>query len=142
MGNACASDNTSPDTVKIEYFSGVHGRPEPLRVLLHHANVPYVDSSVSLTGWMVRKGTGRTGEMGQLPIISYQGKEMQQATAVLRAIGVERGYYNPRDWRQAQRIDWILDTQNELLTKNAELVLNFNSTATNNQLWQELLQNK
>ena len=65
---------------------------------------------------MMRKGTGNTGEMGQLPFIHYQGRSMQQFNAVLRAIGIEKGYYNPRDWRQAIKIDWIVDTWADLLT--------------------------
>ena len=72
MGNACAGETVSPDTISIEYFAG-HGRPEPLRVMLHHSGTQWHEKNVSLAGWMMRKGTGNTGEMGQLPVIHYKG---------------------------------------------------------------------
>ena len=81
-----------------------------------------------MAGWMVRKGSGNTGEFGQLPIVSYQGRDMQQFGAVLRSVGVEKGYYNPRDFRESMRIDWILDTWADLLIANAGIV--FQMTAS------------
>ena len=128
MGNACAGETVSPDMVSIEYFEG-HGRVEPLKALLHHSGTQFHFSPVGLAGWMYRKGTGNTGEMGQLPIVRYQGKAMQQFNAILRAVGVEKGYYNPRDWREAGKIDWVIDTWGELLGVNAGIFLSFNTAA-------------
>ena len=89
MGQACASGETvPPETVKIEYFNKIHGRAEPLRVLLHHAGVQYVDAGIRIPTWVYRKSMGNTGEMGQLPIVSYQGVEMQQMGAILRSFGI------------------------------------------------------
>lgn len=77
MGQACANaDTVPPEVVKIEYFK-VHGRAEPLRVLLHHAGVQYAEPGISIPTWVYRKSMGQTGEMGALPIVSYQGVEMQ-----------------------------------------------------------------
>ena len=132
MGGACGGETVSPDVFKIQYFKDVHGRAEPLRVLLHYSGTPFVESGVSMAGWMVRKGSGSTGEFGQLPIISYQGRDMQQFNAVLRSVGVEKGYYNPRDFRESMRIDWIIDTWAELLGDNAKIVFQMASRATLN----------
>ena len=76
MGNACAGEVVGPETVKLEYFKG-HGRAEPIRAMLNHANVHYVEAPVGIPTWMMRKGTGNTGEFGALPIVHYQGKQMQ-----------------------------------------------------------------
>ena len=133
MGNCSSGENVGPETVKIEYFRGSLGRAEPIRVMLHHANVDFVEDPVSFPGWGMRKVTGNTGEFGALPIVSYQGQSMQQTGAILRALGIERGYYNPRDWRQAGQIDWIVDTWGELLTANANIVLSLKSVTTKNQ---------
>ena len=42
MGNGCGAEEVGPDTIKLEYFKA-HGRAEPIRAMLHHANVHYVD---------------------------------------------------------------------------------------------------
>ena len=73
MGNACVGEIVGPETVKLEYFKNAHGRAEPIRAMLNHANVVYVDAPVSFPAWMIRKGTGNTGEFGAMPIVYYQG---------------------------------------------------------------------
>lgn len=88
MGNACASDSADPDVVQISYFKAGHGRAEPIRALLHHANVQWTEAPIGLPTWLVRKSTGNTGEFGALPIVSYKGMQMQQTGAILRALGV------------------------------------------------------
>ena len=128
MGNACEGEPISPDMMNIEYF-GMHGRAEPLKALLHHSGTPFHFSAVSIPGWLSRKVTGNTGEMGALPIVHYQGKSMQQFNAILRATGMKYGYYDPRDWRQAGRIDWVVDTWAGLLEVNANILLSFNTAA-------------
>ena len=141
MGNACAGETVGPETVKLEYFKG-HGRAEPIRAMLNHANVHYVEAPVGIPTWMMRKGTGNTGEFGALPIVHYQGKQMQQTGAILRALGVQHGYYNPRDYQAAGRIDWIVDTWGELLTANANIVLSMAGTTKRNEQFQELVTTK
>ena len=83
MGNCSSGENVGPETVKIEYFRGSLGRAEPIRVMLHHANVDFVEDPVSFPGWGMRKVTGNTGEFGALPIVSYQGQSMQQTITAL-----------------------------------------------------------
>ena len=61
---------------------------------------------------------------------------------MLRAVGIERGYYNPRDWRQSIKVDQILDNWAELLGENAKIVFSFDSKAQAAQKWQECVQNK
>ena len=73
MGNTCRMEVNDPETVHLEYFSA-HGRAEPLRLLLNYCGVGIVESTVSMPGWVMRKATGNTGEMGVLPIVHYKGK--------------------------------------------------------------------
>ena len=40
---------------------------------------------------------------------------MTQAMSILRAFGIEYGYYNPKDWQEAAKIDWILHTWNDCI---------------------------
>ena len=87
----------------------------------------------------MRKGTGNTGEFGAMPIVYYQGKVMQQTGAILRSLGVQHGYYNPRDYQLAGKIDWIVDTWGELLTANANIVLSMAGTAKKNEQFTELV---
>ena len=67
---------------------------------------------------------------------------MQQTGAILRALGVQHGYCNPRDYQLAGKIDWIVDTWGELLTANANIVLSMASTAKKNEQFTELVQTK
>ena len=117
MGNTCGSEVTrEPDTICIEYFN-VHGRGDPIKALLHHNGTAFVEENVSIPNYLMRKARGsKAGEFGSaLPVVHYQGKSMQQVGAVMRALAIERGYYNPRDWRQAMKIDWVIDTWGEML---------------------------
>ena len=137
MGNGCSADPTDPSHIKIEYFGGGHGRPEPLRVMLHHAGIPFSNDDVSMTGWVWRKTINNTGEMGGLPIVHYQGKQMQQAMAVLRALGTEKGYYDPADWKKCAKIDWVCETWNDLLTGAGKILFQFQGPAAAQAEWEE-----
>jgi len=79
MGNACGSEALhTPEKVGIEYFSDLHGRPEPLRAMLFHAGSEWTTDNVNFVSWKTyRIPFRKTGEMGQLPIIHYKGKQMQ-----------------------------------------------------------------
>ena len=67
---------------------------------------------------------------------------MQQTGAILRALGVQHGYYNPRDYQAAGKIDWIVDTWGELLTANANIVLSMAGKTKRNEQFQELVTTK
>ncbi len=142
MGQACGSEEYQSEKICIEYFTDIHGRAEPLRCLLSHAQIEWEEKGVNMAGWVWRKTTKNTGEMGQLPIIHYQGKDMQQFGAVLRAIGVEKGYYNASDWRQAAKIDWIIDTWGELIGATANIGFSMASAASKQEKYAELCEQK
>ncbi len=68
-------EGPSGSKIKLEYFGGAYGRPDPIVQLLEHKGVPYERIDLSMAQWGVRKGLGKTGEMGQLPIVHRSGKE-------------------------------------------------------------------
>lgn len=61
--------------------------------------------------------------MGGLPIVHRGGQSQQQTSAVLRSLGVQYGYYDPKDWKNAGIIDMIVETQADLYTACATVVL-------------------
>lgn len=114
-----ARPGKNDEKITITYFEGGHGRPDPIQQLLEHKGVPYERRNISQEAWGEKKARGDTGEMGQLPVVVTKGREMQQTVATLRALGVEYGYYNPRDWKAAMAIDMISETENEMFSKFA-----------------------
>ena len=116
MGCGSSTDVVLPEGIQIQYFKA-HGRPEPLRAMLYHAGKTWTEMPVSIPTWIGKKISKKpNNEFGLfLPIFYWNGKKMTQTTAVLRAIGIEYGYYNPNDWQEAAKIDWILHTWNDCL---------------------------
>ena len=53
----------------------------------------------------------------------YKGVQRQQLGAILRMIGIENGYYDPSNWQQAMRIDWVVDTWGDVVTKVGAIFL-------------------
>ena len=41
----------------------------------------------------------------------------------MRAIGIEKGYYDPSNWKQAAKIDWIVETWGSLISAQAGIAL-------------------
>ena len=62
----------------------------------------------------MKRGEG-AGELNSLPLVTYWDREMQETTAVLRALGADVGLYDPRDWKKAAKIDMILATYTECM---------------------------
>ena len=102
---------------KVEYFGMCYGRADPIRFLLHHAKVDYEYVGYEQAQWGQIKGTPAAGEFGGLPKVTYQGKEYGQSLATLRMLGAKLGYYDPKDWKKAAKIDQILDAWVDMLEK-------------------------
>ena len=50
-----------------------------------------------------------------MPQVQYKGVQMQQTLAILRMIGVEHGFYDPKDWQAAGKIDMVCESFNNIL---------------------------
>ena len=103
--------------IKVEYFGFAHNRVDPIRFLLHHAKVDYEYVGYEQAQWGAIKGTPAAGEFGGLPKVTYAGKEYGQSMATLRMLGAKLGYYDPKDWKMAAKIDQILDAWVDMLEK-------------------------
>ena len=96
--------------LRLLYFEGGYARADPIRFLLYHADIDFVDQSISTEAWASRKKTENlAGEFGDLPILTSKGKQMGQAMAILRSLGIKHGYYFPTDWKSAYYSDVIVD---------------------------------
>ena len=115
--------NSIGKKVKVEYFEGFFGRPAPIVFLLEHKGAAYEYATVSQEAWPARKASGGAGEFGGLPIVTRGGQEQQQTNAVLRSLGIQHGYYNPKDWKNAGIIDMIVDTQAEFFNKASGIIV-------------------
>lgn len=98
-----------PGKIKIEYFDAVYARSDPLRFLLHHAEVEYEFVGHSFEKWGTIKAAGLQGEFGGLPRLTIDGAEFGQSMAQLRAMGSKYGYYDPTDWKTAYLCDVVID---------------------------------
>lgn len=142
MGCGSSTAALPSDQIGVEYFK-VHSRAEPLRAMLNHKGCEYTEQPVSLPGWMNKKISGKdNNEFGLfLPVVSFKGKRIGQFNATLRAIGIEHGYYDPSDWKQAIKIDWIVDTWAGCLNKSAPILLpSTKGKDTKDKMWDEVLE--
>ena len=119
MGGCMSADQGSKkEKIKIEYFGMGYARADPIRFLLHHANVDYEYVGYDFETWGKMKAEGKGGEFGGLPRATVNGKEMGQSMAILRSLGQKYGYYNASDWKSSYFADVILDSWVDLLDKS------------------------
>ena len=91
--------------LKLHYFP-LYGRGEPIRMLLDHAGVKFEENKISFADWPALKASGKF-EFGQLPCLEWKdGTQMTQTYAILRALGIEYGYY---PWGDFEKM-WICDS--------------------------------
>ena len=100
-----------------------YGRADPIRFLLHHANVDFEYVGYDFAKWGELKGSGKGGEFNGLPRVTIDGKEYGQSLAILRMLGAKHGYYTPSDWQCAARVDLFLDAWVDMLDKSTGLAL-------------------
>lgn len=93
-------------SIKIHYF-GMHGRAEPIRMLLSHAKVEYEDLRFSFEEFGKAKAEGKY-EFGQVPAVEVDGVMYVQSQAILRSLGQKYGYYS-EDPITMYKIDSAID---------------------------------
>lgn len=96
---------------KLHYFPG-YGRAEAIRMLLKHKGIEYEEQNYTFADLPELKGSGKL-EFGQLPMVEYDGKSYTQSQAILRALGIQHGYY-PADAYEAYLVDSLLDSINDI----------------------------
>ncbi|CDW72912.1 glutathione s-transferase [Stylonychia lemnae] len=93
--------------MKLHYFN-FYGRAESVRMLLHHAKVPFTECPITYQDWPKIKSSGLC-EFEQIPVLETDGKRLTQNKAILRYLGVQHGY-TPKDPYQAYLCDSMLDS--------------------------------
>ena len=88
----------------------MHGRAEPLKLMLSHSKVEFEELLVSAEDWNARKASG---QVGGLPIVYYKGEELQQTKAIMRSFGIRLGFYDPADEASAYLNDFWFEVWEE-----------------------------
>ncbi len=97
---------------KLIYFD-VYAKAEHIRVLLTHAKVAFEDVRLTGPDFGARKAAGEF-PAGQLPVwVADDGKIYNQSNAILRALGVEHGYYG-KTFEERWSSDMVIDTFEDL----------------------------
>ena len=105
--------------MKLTYF-GIYGRAEPIRILFDHANVKFEDNRIGFPDMAELKKSGYL-EFGQVPALEWKdGTVMTQSVSILRALGMEYGYY-PTDPLQMWLCDSTLDALYDVAPKAAQI---------------------
>ena len=107
--------------MKLTYF-GAYGRAEPIRMLFDHAGVKYENNMIGFPELASLKETGYL-EFGQVPILEWKdGTVMSQSNAILRACGIEFGYYPLGDMEKMWICDSTLDALYDVFGPCAQTV--------------------
>ena len=99
-------------SIKLTYF-GLYGRVEFSRMLLAHAKVSFEDERLDGATFGARKAAGDFPN-GQLPVLTHNGKTLNESVAILRYLGKHFGYY-PADAYEAWYADSLVDFSNDYL---------------------------
>merc|ERR1712060_592180 len=103
---------------KLVYLE-LHGKAEPIRMLLSHAGVPFEDKRLSLTDRTDLNRMKQSGELpgGQVPVwIDEKGRTLNQTNALLIMLGKKYGYYGKDIWAGYED-DWALDNFGDIWSR-------------------------
>lgn len=101
---------------KVIYF-GLYARAEAIRMCLAHSKANWENEITTGEDWQKRKASGEFPN-GQIPVLVYKGKYMNESLAILRFVGKKTGMY-PIDDEEAWACDAIVDYVNDFLPKFA-----------------------
>ena len=87
------------------YFN-VYARAEPIRMMLKHAGVDFVDERITMEEWPEKKASDFPCK--KLPAWHQDGQWFTESKAILRYVGVQHGFY-PADYVLAWKADAIVD---------------------------------
>ena len=117
------ADTTKPT---LTYFP-FHGKAMPIRMMLKHKGIDFEDKTVTFEQFAEMKAAGEV-PAGQVPLWQENGRTVNQATAIMRHLGRQHGYYPQDDLVEAFNIDWCLETIADLWNPG-HYRLFFNETA-------------
>ena len=95
--------------VEVEYFQA-HGRAEPIRMLLHHADVKFSNKYVEANDWPTLKNDKKLYPNGGLPVVVIDGKRHFETMASLRSLAIQLGYYNIKNANECYQSDIVCES--------------------------------
>ena len=96
--------------MKLTYFN-LQAKAEPIRLLLNHAKVPFVDQRLSFAEFgKLKKSKDPILPNGQVPVFEDNGIHLHQHVPILRYLGIKYGYYSPSDALEAYQADLPIAT--------------------------------
>ena len=110
-----------PPPLKPKLESGPFGRADPIRYLLYEADIEFDDVTISGNEWVQRWASGKGGEFNCLPILTFDGKELGQPSAILRKLGVQYGFYDIENISIMYQTDIVLDVFEDAMTNMHKL---------------------
>ena len=97
--------------MKLHYFN-LHGRAEPIRMLLAHAKVDFEDVRIERSDWPALKPTMPNG---QLPCLELEdGTKMGESMDILNYVATKYGYI-PEDAQAAYRSNEVIEAAEECI---------------------------
>ena len=105
------------------YYLPMRARAEPIRMMLHCANIPYNDKTITFDKWPEHKAALDIGPFGQLPALHLaNGEIIAQSGAIVRFVAKLAGIY-PVDAIEAAQADMVHEMAQDMNAINA--LLNF-----------------
>ncbi len=94
---------------KLTYF-GLHAKAECIRMVCAKGNIDYEDNRITFEEFGALKASGALPS-GQVPLwTTTDGKDLNQAFAILRMLGRQTGHYNDQNVEECFIVDWALET--------------------------------
>ena len=97
---------------KLIYFNG-RGAGETIRLLFSYGKLEFEDVRIEQDQWPKVKPTT---PFGQVPVLEYNGKKVNQSTAIERFVAKKVKLAGNNDWEDLE-IDSVVDTINDLKQK-------------------------
>ncbi len=94
---------------KLTYFH-LHGKVECIRMVCVKGNIDFEDNRITGEEFGALKASGSLPS-GQVPLwTTADGKNLNQAFAILRMLGRQTGYYKDENVDECFIVDWTLET--------------------------------
>lgn len=120
MGCESSAETMSKKKIVLSYFD-LYGRAEPIRMLLSHAKVDFVDDRVANEAWPALKA-GKFAAAGSMPVLTLNnGKMLNQTFPILRLLARQYGYY-PTNVEVQLEHDWVCDEYADCFPKIADAI--------------------
>jgi prostaglandin-H2 D-isomerase / glutathione transferase len=94
---------------KLTYFN-FGGKGQPIRLAYVYGGIEFEDERIEFSGWPERKPTT---PLGQLPVLTVDGKQYVQTVALLRYVGGRAGIYPACGTKEQLIVDDVVSTIEE-----------------------------